>query len=263
LRVQWRALRESLVRSVHTLAAHTQFAALRPRAAALLRFEDPIGLIDYLTHRDGDLDEKDRIYATLLEATQARESGSSLAATLLLLGLWPGLDAIYRRCLGHFSNDPGELVALIAAQFTAAVHRLRLHRVRRVAATLVWNTSRLVVYDAEKRKKEEAKRDDMPNDDVLADLRGAVDEVSQEMQIKALRALLTAALGERDAALLIATEIEGESQRAFALRVGLGEELVRKRHQRALKKLRRKCPTSGSTSAFTSRRARVPPGDEP
>jgi DNA-directed RNA polymerase specialized sigma24 family protein len=263
LRVQWRALRESLVRLVRTLAAHTQFGELRQRAAVLLRFDDPLGLIDYLTQRGGDLDEKDRIYATLVEAAQARESGSSLAATLLLLGLWPGLDAIYRRRLGRFSNDPGELVALIAGQFTAAVHRLRLHRVRRVAATMVWNTSRLVVYEAEKREKEDAKREELPNDDVLADLRGAISDVSlEEERIETLRRSLASTVGEWDAALLIATEVEGESQRAFALRLGLSEGMVRKRHQRALTKLKSKCPTSGAEGAFTWRRARLPPGDD-
>lgn len=260
----WRALRESLVRSVRTLAAHIQFAELRKRSAVLLRFNDVLGLIDHLTQRDGDLlDEKDHIYAALVEAVQAQAGNASLASTLLFLGLWPGLDAIYRQRLRSFPNDPGELVAQIAAQFTAAVHRLRVHHVKRTAATLVLNTGRLVVYRAERAAREKSSCGEMPDEHILADHRDATDAGAGERQIADLRARLTAIVGERDGDLLIATEVEDETQRAFARRLGLTEGMVRKRHQRALKKLRRRCPTSRSWAAFTGRRARVPPGDEP
>ena len=243
MRAQWRALRESLVRSVGTLAAHRQFGEIGQRDPAFQPFADPLGLLDYLAHRGGDRDEKDRIYAALVRAVQARAPYSSLASTLLMLGLWPALDSIYRQHVRRFPGDPGELVSQITGQFTEAVQRLTLGRVVRIAATLTWNTGRLVTYRCVKQDREDRNHDELPGDDVLAD-RSSRSECSQE-ESASLRAALVLAIGARDADLLIATEILEETQRAFAKRVGLDEQMVRKRHQRALRKLRDRCPTQG------------------
>ena len=68
---------------------------------------DAISLLEYLNSTSGDLDEKDAIYAALIELVQARGEHAELAMALAWLGLWPALDAIFRQRLRHFRNVPG------------------------------------------------------------------------------------------------------------------------------------------------------------
>jgi hypothetical protein len=67
--------------------------------------------------RSGDLDEKDRVLGTLVTLVQRREH-HELAAALLWLGLWPGLDAVDRLGLSHEATRK---------RFQLALGRLREH----------------------------------------------------------------------------------------------------------------------------------------
>src|SRR5690606_24257308 len=82
-----------------------------------------------------------RVLGALVTMAQRREH-PELASALLWLGLWPGLDAIYRRRLRFFIGEPDELAADLTGAFTELVARLDLGSVRRVAATLVLSTER-------------------------------------------------------------------------------------------------------------------------
>jgi len=134
MRATWEALQQSLVRSVGTLGAKSQFNTMKAGWRSLERFSGAAELIAYLNASSGDLDEKDRIYAALVEVAQARGDDAELAVALLWLGLWPGLDRIYWRRIGEFMAEPEALVSEIGTLFTAAIHKADLDRIHRVAA---------------------------------------------------------------------------------------------------------------------------------
>ena len=75
------------------------FDAIRRTQAALAPFRDPAALLDGLHRTTGDPVRKNLILSTLVEAAQGDGPASDCALTLLLLALWPGLDAIRRRSI--------------------------------------------------------------------------------------------------------------------------------------------------------------------
>jgi len=248
MRAQWEALHASLVRSVRTLSAHQQFNELRQQRAVLSRFEDPVALLDFLTGRSGDLDEKDDIYRVFVELAQLGGDTASLATSLLWLGLWPGLDAIFRRRLRHFASAPAELVSEIGDRFTHAIHHVGLDRVRRMAATLVRNTERDVRDSRQRDWADQARKSELPDDDILtepdeprraktlSDL-GIPPGLSPEQEVAAIRDWLVRVVGG-DADLVIGAAIYGDSQRDAGELLGLTHDAARKRFQRALPRLR-------------------------
>ena len=134
MRARWMALHESLVRSITTLKADQQFKTAGKVEKVLERF-DADTLVAHLTAKDGDRDEKDRIYGALVRAVQSRSDWADLATALLWLGLWPWLDAIYGHRLRDFIGRPDELVTEISFIFTTTVGRIDL-AVRGVAQRL-------------------------------------------------------------------------------------------------------------------------------
>jgi DNA-directed RNA polymerase specialized sigma24 family protein len=263
MRASWEALHAGLDRSVRTLQADQAFQQAKQLHPALAAFDEPKKLIAHLTSRSGDLDEKDRVLGALVTLVQRREH-HELAAALLWLGLWPGLDAVYRRRLRHFLDQPDELVAELAEAFTALVERLDLDAVHRVAATLVRSTERDVM-DRRKRRWAEAHRDleGEPNEplrDLEGDIFGAswfdkaslqrwaasggeFPRLSFDEDVAVLRAWLEPIVGA-DAELLLAVLVLDETQREAGHRLGLSHEAARKRFQRALTRLREHLSTS-------------------
>ena len=259
MRACWEALHLSLVHSVDTLEAHQQFNDEKRRRPELRPFESPGELLDFFADGDGDHDQKDRIYAWLVETVQAQEESATLAMALLFLGLWPALDRLYRRHLHHHpdiyrwhkkrhDDDPDKLVSEIWACFTTAVHRAELGRIRRVAVTLVKNTRR-TIWDAQKRVWAEHDRSaELPADDALpgpesrcsagtpSDL-GVLPWMTADEEIERLRAVITEVVGA-DADLVIGKEIYGVTQLEMAEQLGISHAAARKRFQRAIKRLR-------------------------
>jgi len=264
MRATWEALKQSLVRSTGTLSATTQFNQMKTRHRSLERFSSTGGLVTFLnagTPDNGERDEKDRIYRSLVGIVQADDGGSELATALLWLGLWPGLDAIYRRRQRDFVKEPEALVSDIGALFTAVIHRSNLDQINRVAATLVKNVERDVREGLSRQWADAKKRATLPSLDEdendedegsTGDLRRArqsrhlrtrgVSELGQppridfDADVTALRELLRGIVGD-DTDLVIGAAIYGESQREVGERLGLTHEAARKRWQRAMKRL--------------------------
>ena len=272
MRASWEALHAGLDRSVRTLQADQAFQQAKQLHPALAGFDEPKKLVAHLTSKAGDLDEKDRIIGTLVTLVQRREH-HEVASALLWLGLWPGLDAVYRRRLRHFRDQPDELVAELAEAFTALVERLDLTAVHRVAATLVRSTERDVM-DHRKRRWAEVNHglEGEPNEP-LRDLEGDIfsaswfdkaslqrwaasdhdlPSLSFEEDIAVLRAWLEPIVGP-DAELLLAVLVLDETQREAGERLGLSHDAARKRFQRALGRLREHLATSLSHSGRESR----------
>jgi len=261
MRSTWEALKQSLVRSVGTLGAKSQFKELKKRWMPLARFSDAEALLAYLNSTTGDLDEKDAIYAALVRLAQDRRDDAELAAAIAWLGLWPALDGIYRRRLRDFIGEPEALVSELGARFTLVLHGADLARVRRVAATLVRNVERDVREDRKRAWAEERRRADLPqesdhdpeDDDWTGDDRrvlvspllrtrgvselGLPPRLDPAEDIEALRDLLLDIVGE-DADLVLGATVYGLTQREVGERLGLSHDATRKRYQRAIERIR-------------------------
>lgn len=261
MRATWEALKQSLVRSVGTLGAKSQFEELKKGWKSLARFSDAEALLAYLNIPAGDLDEKDAVYAALVQVVQGRRDDAGLAAAVIWLGLWPALDAIYRRRQRDFFGEPEALVSELGARMTAVIHGADLRRVHRVAATLVRNVERDVREErkrvwAEQRRRAELPREsdhDPEDDDWTGDDRKVlvspllrtrgVSELGQPPRldpaedVEALRDLLLDIVGE-DADLVLGATVYGLTQREVGERLGLSHEATRKRFQRAIERIR-------------------------
>jgi DNA-directed RNA polymerase specialized sigma24 family protein len=251
MRARWEALLASLEQSVRSLEAERQFDEMKQRHPVLQTFEEPGALVEHLNGRSGDLDEKDAIYGALVRIVQARGRDAPLATSLVWLGLWPGLDAIYRRRVHLFPGHPEELVSDLGDCFTALVEELDFGCVQRVAANLVWSTEREVIVRRREKWNEDASRDGLPDESSL----GATDPIEpedppppsrfglegdlpDEEEIAAIRERLIPVLGG-DTDLVIGAAIYGQNQRQLGERLGLSHEAARKRVQRALARLRK------------------------
>ena len=240
MRDGWNGFRADFLASISTLQAERDFRQLPD--SALQRFESPSALVAYLNSPSGNLDEKDRIYQTLVEETQLRGSQTDLAWSLVWLGLWPGLDHIYRRRVGALLDEPDVLVEAISTIFTEIVGRADLRRINRLAATLVLNTDREVRRGLQKRWDEAKNRRDLPE-------RGRLEKVKQvdprflsvdgpaTQELAALRARFLQVLGPKDVELVLDV-VGGATQKEAGARQGLSHGASRKRYKRAIDRLR-------------------------
>jgi len=232
---------------VDTLEAHHDFKQARRRRRELEPFGHPAALVDYFADRDGDRDDKDRIYGALVELAQAQGDDATLATALLFLGLWPALDAIYRRNLRHHLDDPGELVSELWDRFTTAVQRADLSRIQRVAATLTLNTRRTLRDGRQRRWDDSARQEELPDDDILADRDaarsgrgpsdlGVLPGLDPDDEVQRLRAVLVEVVGA-DADLVIGKVLYGVTQLEMSEQLGITHAAARKRFRRALGRL--------------------------
>jgi hypothetical protein len=257
MRSEWEALHTGLVRTIGTKQAKRLFDGLRRRGTAISKFDAPRELVEYLAHPGGDLDEKDLVLTELATVTTAGPT-ASLAMALLLLGLWPGLDAVFGRRARFCHDQTGELAAEMVASFTDHVRRLNPERVRRVAATLVRSTERDVlrasIRDLRRRRHVSGVPIEVAENIVAA--ASGVDESpsrskaasslcpkasndSLDEQIAVLRSWLADLIGREadlviDAILLRRTRLELGAER------GIGKWAARKRLQRALLRVRKR-----------------------
>ncbi|MGN6108373.1 MAG: hypothetical protein ACTHU0_24920 [Kofleriaceae bacterium] len=238
MRARWEELHAGLIRFITTLEADRQFVHARTAKSALARFDTASGLIEYLTRREADLDDKDLVYAALVLGVQRRTSWASFAMHALWCGLWPGLDAIYRRRLRSFRGEPDELVSAICTTFTLLVNRVDLQRVRRVAATLTRSTEREVMrlrqrtwtWAARRVQLKEVAESSRDAPGSVVDVVGLMTADSNTLTRRWLRSVVGT-----DADLFLAIVV-GQSQRELAVQLGLSHQVLRKRLQRVRKK---------------------------
>jgi DNA-directed RNA polymerase specialized sigma24 family protein len=245
----WRSLHDQLMQSINTIVFKKDFDLARQSTPLLHRFADHYALLDYLHTPAGDLDDKDRILASLIAEAQRAGPSADVAMALLWLALWPGLDTVYRRLSRYFVRAPEELVSEISDRFTAVIHRLDSSRVRRVAATMLRNTERLIRDSLRCEWQHSAGAAPLSEEDLvrLALARqhrrpetvfgfppGADIDRATEM----LRRILISLIGP-DGELVIAVAVLGEHQNETAARLAVSAGAARKRYQRAVARLRR------------------------
>lgn len=225
--------------------ARRAYRLLRRNWEVLSAFEEPEALVSFLTSREGDSHAKDEVLAGLVTLVQMRAAGSFFAA-LLWLGLWPGLDSVYRRCLRRVEQPPAEVVSSVATSFIALVARVNLSGVQRVAGTLVRGTERDVVKAWRKdvvERGHRARLKSLSDAESLASSRPWLAPVfprvrSFNSEVEELRAWLLPLTGE-DTELVVSLVLREEDAVEVAASIGVSPETARKRVQRALQRIRK------------------------
>ena len=160
---------------------------------------------------------------------------------MLLLALWPGLDAVHRRLRRHFRGEPDVLVSEIAGRVVAGIHALDLTRVNRIAATLIRNCERDIVRSLQRRSAETTRHGPI-DEEMMSGARetsvlGLPDDLDADAEAARIVDLIEPIVGA-DAQLVVAIAVVGERQHTAAAALGLKSEAGRKRYQRALRRLR-------------------------
>lgn len=228
----WHEIRDHLMHSSSTLSFQRSFDTIRHVQNPVAPFRDPAALLGGLHRSPGDPDRKNRILSALVESAQGDGPASDCALTVLLLALWPGLDAIRRRSIWRRIGPADEIASDVLARTTESIRGLDLDRVNRIAATVLRNVERDMIRARQREAERESAASDIEADDVAAEQAGQPAAEDAHMQDD-MRKLIGA-----DAALVIRVAIEGFSQAEVAIELGLSEAAARKRYQRAMRKLR-------------------------
>jgi hypothetical protein len=202
------------------------------------RFGDPLALVELLADRTIDPEERDAHYRIIVSQAQA---GSQVAIAVIWLGLWAGLDRIFGQNYRRYEGGPDELISDLGASFMAAVHSARLERIECLAATLLMNTERRLKAGLAQRRSRMGSEEEFPAEDSRQAMSAAAPATepagAERDEVERVHEWLARRI-PKDADLIVATVVLGETQKAFAERQGFSHEAIRKRHQRALQSLR-------------------------
>lgn len=265
MRSRWEHMHGGLLRSMARRESVTSFEELQRRAPPLSAFGGPAAVVAFLVDKGSGLLARDRVLRSLVDEARGG-SARRIALALLLLGLWPALDAIFRKRSRLFQADAHDIELEIVDRFIAQVQRLDLARVSCLAATLVRNTERDVV-DARVRERARAAKQDAVTPDALAapaegddapavSLFGLPPGQTEADHVAGLHRWLQSAVG-RDADLVVDAVIHERTRLALAASLGISHAATRKRLERALQRARAALriqmqSQTSSTSAWVS-----------
>jgi DNA-directed RNA polymerase specialized sigma24 family protein len=251
MRARWEGLHAALLRSVRTLRADRKFKQVAQIHHELKRFQSADGLTAFLNANVDStvegrraLDEKDRIYAFLVGVVQSRSDWRDLALAILWLGLWPGLDAVYRHRLRDFVGRVAELVTEISFVFTATIGRIDLSGVNRLASTLIKNVERDVRQGLKQRWADGAQAEDIDRFENDGHLQTKLANEDRALPIDAadpvaVRSWLFGIVRD-DADLVIGVALFGFDLHELADGLGIAHDAARKRFQRAIGRIRKR-----------------------
>lgn len=206
---------------------------MRTAEAVLQPYVDPTALLSALHHGRFDHETRNAILAALMRAAQGDRPASDCALSVLLLALWPGLDAIRGRCLRRGVGSRDEVASELLARTTEQVRTLDLSRVNRIAATVLWNVERDLLRGA---RRETARQQSCTS--LEPDWLEAPPSWAEQLRLREeLRRDLVTLVG-RDADLVLGVALDGASQLEMGMALGLSEPAARKRYQRAVAALR-------------------------
>lgn len=231
--IAWHDIRDHLMNSSSTLRFQRDFDAIRHSSDPLRRFGDPAALLDALHLGGSEPDEKNRVLIAMVEAAQSEGDKSDCALTLMLLALWPGLDAVRRRSIWRRIGTGDEVASEILARASEAIRSLDLQRVNWIAATILRNIERDLIRTRQREDRHQSLRCEADPNEIPAD--GEV--LSGDAIPELLHRDLVRIVGT-DADLVIRVAIDGFSQSEVATELGLSEAATRKRYQRATRRLR-------------------------
>jgi DNA-directed RNA polymerase specialized sigma24 family protein len=231
--IAWHEIRDHLMFSSSTLSFQHTFDALRCSSEPLAHFADPATLLDTLHVGCRAPDEKNRWLAALVVAAQSGGAASDCALNLMLLALWPGLDAVRRRSIWRRIGTGDEVASEILARASEAIRGLDLQRVNWIAATILRNIERDLIRTRQREDRHQCLRSEIDPDDIPTD----GEALSADASPALLHGDLVRIIG-KDAGLVIRVAVDGFSQAEVATELGLSEAATRKRYQRATRRLR-------------------------
>lgn len=238
---RWNALRASLMDQSGRLSFLSTFRDLQsdPRLAG---FGDPVGLLDFLHRRGSEPTATNGVLRALVAAAQSGPARlSDTAVTLLILALWPGLDAIRARLQRDFRDAPDDLATELAGRICDGILNLDLGRVAWIAATLLRNLQRdllrRVISERVRRQSEDDVADEIAAPDREGPILGLPQGAGGTSGLYPLHAWLECRVGA-DALLVLCVSALDFLQVEAAALLGITHDAARKRHQRAIKRLR-------------------------
>ncbi|HLK90203.1 MAG TPA: hypothetical protein VKZ18_09935 [Polyangia bacterium] len=241
MRSRWEVLHTELLRSLDGSWSTRRFVDLQARFPVLEGFAQPIDVVQYVAQED-ELDGRDLILRPLVYATSDRRF-RPLAQTIVMICLWSGLDALFRRRLALF-RDPDHLATEIVDSFTLALHRIDLGRVACLTATLVRNTEReLLEARARERSRGRTTPEEPEQIEAIAPVSGNTsvfglpDDLTTSGTLTGLRTWLERNVGS-DAELVLQATILERSRSEIAAALGITSAAARKRLERALVRAR-------------------------
>ena len=140
--LSWSALHAQLLASTNRVEAIRIYEHIRNAAGDALPPGDVSSLLAFLHGSDDDAESKNRALYALVHAGQAEPAWAEVSGTLLLLALWPGLDAVRSRLRRRFPDERKLLDAELVGRMSVAIHDCDLTQVNRIAATLLRNVER-------------------------------------------------------------------------------------------------------------------------
>jgi len=231
--IAWHEIRDHLMFSYSTLGFQHTFDELRRSSEPLAHFADPAAVLDTLHVGCRAPDDKNRLLVALVAAAQSGGAASDCVLTLMLLALWPGLDAVRRRSIWRRIGTGDEVASEILARASEAIRSLDLQRVNWIAATILRNIERDLIRTRQREDRHQSLRCEADPNEIPAD--GEV--LSGDAIPELLHRDLVRIIGT-DADLVIRVAIDGFSQAEVASEMGLSEAATRKRYQRATRRLR-------------------------
>jgi len=235
MRAQWQELHHQMSSLIHRKSSERLFATIRQRHPVLASFPSIAEIIVGQQCAGGCPFQRNLVLRSLISEAQAKAATSELAGQIIILTLWPGLDAVYGHLCRDFRPDFDDICAELFGQIGLEIQELDLTAVNRIAATLLMNVKRDIrrsLIHHRVRQKNEVCCDDEAVHHLLVSPGKDDDSVSAAEW----RKLLSPVIG-RDTDLVLRIIILGETQAEAGRALGLSHAAARKRHQRAMEKL--------------------------
>ena len=234
MRASWSAFYTTLHGSLCRLSAEQHFRTMQQDFPNFANSGTISGLLAHQRAGAVDPTSRYRVIHLLVAAAQSDKSFSPTAHTMVIVALWPGLDAAYHRLWRKFRLGRADLASDLLGEVSVGISRMDLARVRSVAATLIRNAERDVGRAFIEQEQLARAARDIASPGVEAEAT-CLAQPDQDRTAN-LDARLVA-LPEQDANLLKRIFILGETQAQAGQALGLSPDAARKRFQRALAKI--------------------------
>ena len=236
MRATWSAFHLSFLSKCQRHSADRGYRAIMQSHSELVRFGSIEALLHNLHSPGGDAAERNQLLLLLVVVAQADADLSDLATTMLILALWPGLDAVHTRLCYGWREQRADMAGDVLSHVAIGIRQLDLNAVTWIAATLIRNVERDIgrrLVRARKRRSEEVAIDAPDIELQLAD--PMTDAATGDADD--LRARLMPLFGQ-DTAFFLRIIHLGETQAEAGLALDLSPDAARKRYQRGLGRIR-------------------------
>ena len=234
MRATWTALYASLHSSLTRRSAERLYQAMRKEVSDLVPHRRIADLLIHQGRAEGDPAERYRMIRHLVAAAQSGAGYAQVAHTIILVALWPGLDAAYHRLWHKYPKARPDLASDLLAQVSAEIGSLDLGRIHAVAATLIRNVERDIGRASVDEERLGRVTWDITVPTVEADATSSVGTVRDWPSDLDER---LAGLSRQDSVLLKRVLIRGETQADAGAALGLAPSAARTRYSRAIKRL--------------------------